>query len=65
MMRESGMEVMGNGPASQNGRASVEGAAKEGRPRSGTPSVDVTAMDLLHLQQHQILKIVICLLRIL
>ncbi|XP_023810585.1 forkhead box protein P1-B isoform X8 [Oryzias latipes] len=56
MMRESGMEVMGNGPASQNGRASVEGAAKEGRPRSGTPSVDVTAMDLLHLQQHQVLQ---------
>uniref|UniRef100_A0A8C8DQ42 Forkhead box P1b n=1 Tax=Oryzias sinensis TaxID=183150 RepID=A0A8C8DQ42_9TELE len=54
MMRESGMEVMGNGPASQNGRASVEGAAKEGRPRSGTPSVDVTSMDLLHLQQHQV-----------
>uniref|UniRef100_A0A3Q3WN44 Fork-head domain-containing protein n=1 Tax=Mola mola TaxID=94237 RepID=A0A3Q3WN44_MOLML len=54
MMQESGMEATNNGPASQNGGASVEGGSREGRPKSATPSVEVTAVDLLHLQQHQV-----------
>ncbi|XP_072238948.1 forkhead box protein P1-B isoform X2 [Leuresthes tenuis] len=53
MMQESGTEVTSNGPANQNVGASVEGVPREGRPKSATPSVDVTAADLLHLQQHQ------------
>ncbi|KAI9532386.1 hypothetical protein NQZ68_032584 [Dissostichus eleginoides] len=48
MMQESGTEATSNGLANQNGGASVEGGAK-----SATPSVEVTATDLLHLQQHQ------------
>ncbi|CAG5984259.1 unnamed protein product [Menidia menidia] len=54
MMQESGTEVTSNGPASQNGGAGVEGVPREGRSKSATPSVDVTAADLLHLQQHQV-----------
>ncbi|XP_041835429.1 forkhead box protein P1-B isoform X3 [Melanotaenia boesemani] len=57
MMQESGTEVTNNGPANQNGGASVEGVPREGRPRSATPSVDVTAADLLQLQQHQALQV--------
>uniref|UniRef100_A0A671XGS9 Forkhead box P1b n=1 Tax=Sparus aurata TaxID=8175 RepID=A0A671XGS9_SPAAU len=53
MMQESGTEATSNGPASQNGGASVEGGSREGRPKSATPSMEVTAADLLHLQQHQ------------
>ncbi|KAJ4927323.1 hypothetical protein JOQ06_015056 [Pogonophryne albipinna] len=48
MMQESGTEATNNGLANQNGGASLEGGAK-----SATPSVEVTAADLLHLQQHQ------------
>ncbi|XP_024125786.1 forkhead box protein P1-B isoform X2 [Oryzias melastigma] len=55
-MMDSGMEVMANGPADQNGRASVEGALKDGRPGSATPSGDVAGSDLLHLQQQQVLQ---------
>uniref|UniRef100_A0A3B3BBC9 Forkhead box P1b n=1 Tax=Oryzias melastigma TaxID=30732 RepID=A0A3B3BBC9_ORYME len=54
VMMDSGMEVMANGPADQNGRASVEGALKDGRPGSATPSGDVAGSDLLHLQQQQV-----------
>uniref|UniRef100_A0A3B4Y1U9 Forkhead box P1b n=1 Tax=Seriola lalandi dorsalis TaxID=1841481 RepID=A0A3B4Y1U9_SERLL len=54
MMQESGTEATSNGPASQNGGASMEGGSREGRPKSATPSVEVTAADLLHLQQHQV-----------
>lgn len=54
MMQESGTEATSNGPASQNGGASVEGGSREGRPKSATPSMEVTAADLLHLQQHQV-----------
>ncbi|XP_051270085.1 forkhead box protein P1-B isoform X3 [Dicentrarchus labrax] len=57
MMQESGTEATSNGPANQNGGASVEGASREGRPKSATPSVEVTAADLLHLQQHQALQV--------
>lgn len=49
MMQESGTEATSNGLANQNGGASVEGGAK-----TATPSVEVTAADLLHLQQHQV-----------
>uniref|UniRef100_A0A671XGM2 Forkhead box P1b n=1 Tax=Sparus aurata TaxID=8175 RepID=A0A671XGM2_SPAAU len=57
MMQESGTEATSNGPASQNGGASVEGGSREGRPKSATPSMEVTAADLLHLQQHQALQV--------
>uniref|UniRef100_A0A3B4XN22 Forkhead box P1b n=1 Tax=Seriola lalandi dorsalis TaxID=1841481 RepID=A0A3B4XN22_SERLL len=57
MMQESGTEATSNGPASQNGGASMEGGSREGRPKSATPSVEVTAADLLHLQQHQALQV--------
>lgn len=56
MMQESGTEATSNGPANQNGAASVEGGARDARPRSvTTPStVDIAAADLIHLQQHQV-----------
>ncbi|XP_034441223.1 forkhead box protein P1-B isoform X1 [Hippoglossus hippoglossus] len=57
MMQESGTEATSNGPASQNGGASMEGGSREGRPENATPSVEVTAVDLLHLQQHQALQV--------
>ncbi|XP_062319545.1 forkhead box protein P1-B isoform X2 [Osmerus eperlanus] len=60
MMQESGTEATNNGPANQNGAVNLEGGAREGRdarPESATPSVDVTAADLLHLQQHQALQV--------
>ncbi|KAM4613561.1 forkhead box protein P1-B isoform 2-T2 [Polymixia lowei] len=57
MMQESGTEATSNGPANQNGGASVEGGAREGRPKSTPPSVEMTAADLLHLQQHQALQV--------
>uniref|UniRef100_A0A8C7QMN5 Forkhead box P1b n=1 Tax=Oncorhynchus mykiss TaxID=8022 RepID=A0A8C7QMN5_ONCMY len=51
MMQESGTEATSNGPANQNGAASVEGGARDARPGSvTTPS----AADLIHLQQHQV-----------
>ncbi|KAF3689459.1 Forkhead box protein P1-B [Channa argus] len=53
MMQESGTEATSNGPANQNGGASVESVSREGQPKSDTPTVEVTAADLLHLQQHQ------------
>lgn len=54
MMQESGTEATSNGPANQNGGASVEGGSREGRPKSATPSREVTAADLLHIQQQQV-----------
>ncbi|XP_013864921.1 forkhead box protein P1-B isoform X1 [Austrofundulus limnaeus] len=57
MMQESGTEVTSNGPANQSGAANGEGVPREGRPKSATPSVDVTAVDLLNLQQHQALQV--------
>ncbi|XP_064824956.1 forkhead box protein P1-B isoform X7 [Oncorhynchus masou masou] len=54
MMQESGTEATSNGPANQNGAASVEGGARDARPGSvTTPS----AADLIHLQQHQALQV--------
>lgn len=58
MMQESGTEATSNGPANQNGGASVEGGAREGgakeggareggaregRLKSGTPSMELAA----------------------
>uniref|UniRef100_A0A3Q3FSM3 Forkhead box P1b n=1 Tax=Kryptolebias marmoratus TaxID=37003 RepID=A0A3Q3FSM3_KRYMA len=57
MMQESGTEVTSNGPANQNGGANGEGVSREGRPKSAMPSVEVTAVDLLNLQQHQALQV--------
>ncbi|XP_029007562.1 forkhead box protein P1-B isoform X6 [Betta splendens] len=57
MMQESGTEATSNGPANQNGGAGAEPTSREGRPKSATPSVEVSAADLLHLQQHQALQV--------
>ncbi|KAM4581743.1 forkhead box protein P1-B isoform 5-T8 [Fundulus diaphanus] len=57
MMQDSGTETTSNGPANQNGGANMEGVPREGRPTSAAPSVDVTAADLLHLQQHQAFQV--------
>lgn len=54
MMQESGTEATSNGPANLNGGGSVDGGSREGRPKSTTPSMEVTAAELLHLQQHQV-----------
>ncbi|MFT7801442.1 forkhead box protein P1 isoform X2 [Arapaima gigas] len=53
MMQESGTEAASNGSASQNG-ASGEAATRDGRLKSSTPSIEVSAGDLMHLQQHQV-----------
>jgi len=52
MMQESGPEATSNGPAVQNG--SADGGPREGRTKSATPLVEVTAADLLQFQQHQV-----------
>ncbi|XP_041748452.1 forkhead box protein P1-B isoform X1 [Coregonus clupeaformis] len=59
MMQESGTEATSNGPANQNGAASVEGGARDARPKSATTlsAVDMAAADLIHLQQHQALQV--------
>lgn len=54
MMQESGTETASNGPASQNGGVKVDAGSREGRPQSATPSMEVTAADLLHFQQQQV-----------
>lgn len=54
MMQESGTEATSNGPANLNGGAGAEPVSREGQPKSATPLVEVTAADLLHLQQHQV-----------
>ncbi|KAM9409451.1 forkhead box protein P1-B isoform 1-T2 [Pholidichthys leucotaenia] len=56
MMQESGTEATSNRQTNENGGTSAEAASREGRPRSATPSMEVTAADLLHLQQHQALQ---------
>nr|XP_046198750.1 forkhead box protein P1-B isoform X3 [Oncorhynchus gorbuscha] len=54
MMQESGTEATSNGPANQNGAASLEGGARDARHGTvTTPS----AADLIHLQQHQALQV--------
>ncbi|XP_077581739.1 forkhead box protein P1-B-like isoform X1 [Stigmatopora nigra] len=53
MMQESGTETTSNGPLNENGGASMQNDPKEGQHKSATPSDDVTAADVVHLQQHQ------------
>lgn len=53
MMQESGAEAASNGPVSQNGGVNADVGSREGRPKSATPSMEVTAADLLHFQQQQ------------
>lgn len=53
MMQESGTETTSNGPASQNGGVSADAASRDGRPKSATPSMEVSAAELLHFQQQQ------------
>ncbi|XP_032404865.1 forkhead box protein P1-B isoform X2 [Xiphophorus hellerii] len=55
MMQDSTTETVG--PANQNGSANMDGVLQEGTPKSATPLVDVTAADLLHLQQHQAFQV--------
>ncbi|XP_027878326.1 forkhead box protein P1-B isoform X5 [Xiphophorus couchianus] len=57
MMQDSTTETVSNGPANQNGGANMDGVLQEGTPKSATPLVDVTAADLLHLQQHQAFQV--------
>ncbi|XP_008318662.1 forkhead box protein P1-B isoform X3 [Cynoglossus semilaevis] len=57
MMQESGAEATSNGPASQNGAASLEGGSREGRHKSNTPLVEMSAAELLHLQQQQAVQV--------
>uniref|UniRef100_A0A8C6L8J8 Forkhead box P1b n=1 Tax=Nothobranchius furzeri TaxID=105023 RepID=A0A8C6L8J8_NOTFU len=64
MMQESGIEVTSNGPSNQNGGANGEGVPRDGQPKSATPSVDVTAADLLSLQQHQKTKVLFLLINL-
>ncbi|XP_065811044.1 forkhead box protein P1-B isoform X1 [Labrus bergylta] len=55
MMQESGAEVTSNGTA--NAAESAEDSPRDGRPKSAMPSAELTATDLLHLQQHQALQV--------
>ncbi|XP_017160303.1 forkhead box protein P1-B isoform X1 [Poecilia reticulata] len=57
MMQDSTTETVSNGPANQNGGTNMDGILQEGTPKSATPLVDVTAADLLHLQQHQAFQV--------
>ncbi|XP_016520137.1 forkhead box protein P1-B-like, partial [Poecilia formosa] len=57
MMQDSTTETVSNGPANQNGGANMDSVLREGTPKSATPLVDVTAADLLHLQQHQAFQV--------
>ncbi|XP_077458299.1 forkhead box protein P1-B-like isoform X4 [Stigmatopora argus] len=57
MMQESGTETTSNGPLNENGGASMQNDSKEGQHKSATPSDDVTAADVVHLQQHQTLQV--------
>ncbi|XP_015274107.1 PREDICTED: forkhead box protein P1 isoform X1 [Gekko japonicus] len=61
MMQESGTETKSNGSAIQNGASSgnhlLECGLREGRSNGETPSVDIGAADLAHLQQQQALQV--------
>lgn len=58
MMQESGSEATSNGSASQNGASSgkpfTDCNLREVRSNGETPSLEVSAADLVHLQQHQV-----------
>ncbi|XP_059926079.1 basic-leucine zipper transcription factor A-like isoform X2 [Gadus macrocephalus] len=58
MMQDPGSETTSDGPANQNGGGpATEGGAREGPPKSATPTGEVSAADILHLQQHQALQV--------
>uniref|UniRef100_A0A4W4E8K3 Fork-head domain-containing protein n=1 Tax=Electrophorus electricus TaxID=8005 RepID=A0A4W4E8K3_ELEEL len=54
MMQEAGTEAASNGTVSQNGVAGAEGGPRDMRSKSATPSSDITAADLMNLQQQQV-----------
>ncbi|XP_041081125.1 forkhead box protein P1-like isoform X2 [Polyodon spathula] len=60
-MQESGSEATNNGSASQNGASSgnpfTDCSLREVRSNGETPSLEVSAADLVHLQQHQALQV--------
>lgn len=59
MMQESGTETKSNGSAIQNGASGgnhlLECSLREVRSNGETPSVEIGAADLAHLQQQQVL----------
>ncbi|XP_026578109.1 forkhead box protein P1 isoform X2 [Pseudonaja textilis] len=61
MMQESGTETKSNGSALQNGASTVNSlldcTLREIRPNGETPSVEIGAADLAHLQQQQALQV--------
>ncbi|XP_035380542.1 forkhead box protein P1-B isoform X1 [Electrophorus electricus] len=57
MMQEAGTEAASNGTVSQNGVAGAEGGPRDMRSKSATPSSDITAADLMNLQQQQALQV--------
>lgn len=61
MMQESGTETKSNGSSSQNGASSgnhfADSSLREIRSNGETPSVEVTAADLVHLQHQQALQV--------
>ncbi|XP_075794756.1 forkhead box protein P1 isoform X10 [Pelodiscus sinensis] len=61
MMQESGIETKSNGSAIQNGASSgnhlLECSLREVRSNGETPSVEIGAADLAHLQQQQALQV--------
>lgn len=60
MMQESGTETKSNDSAVQNGGSTgnhlLECTLRESRSNGETPSLDLSAADLAHLQQHQVLS---------
>ncbi|XP_010146834.1 PREDICTED: forkhead box protein P1-like, partial [Eurypyga helias] len=63
MMQESGTETKSNGSAIQNGASGgnhlLECSLREVRSNGETPSVEIGAADLAHLQQQQGLSVAI------
>uniref|UniRef100_UPI00398E9E1A forkhead box protein P1-B isoform X2 n=1 Tax=Pristiophorus japonicus TaxID=55135 RepID=UPI00398E9E1A len=61
MMQESGIEAASNGSANQNGASSgnhyPDSSTREGRSNGDISSVEVTAAELVHLQQQQALQV--------
>ncbi|XP_034296474.1 forkhead box protein P1 isoform X12 [Pantherophis guttatus] len=61
MMQESGTETKSNGSALQNGASTVNSlldcTLREVRPNGETPSLEIGAADLAHLQQQQALQV--------
>ncbi|XP_078270631.1 forkhead box protein P1-B isoform X1 [Rhinoraja longicauda] len=61
MMQESGTEAASNNSASQNGASSgihyLDSNTREGRSNGDISSIEVTAAELVHLQQQQALQV--------